>query len=231
MPVSLFEHGSHNGEDADEAALTAFLEGDDDESDDAEFLPFLPLPLPFGGGRRATPPFVPPGALSPSGSGVQTGRIETPRGSATFRLPEPLVTQAQFKEAISKLEQSVNGVSAQLSSQISNNQKQVQGQIRTISGQHRALARATKSALARIRKEQRSQATTSMITTMLLMQGSERRLEGHKHLVGGDVDKSTLPEDNSMFALLLPSLLGDKGGDDGMLTMIMMMTVLPSLMK
>lgn len=227
MPTTFAEHSAHE-DDLDEA-VSAFLEGDDDEDIDDEALPF-PLPLPFslGGGRRSRAPFVPPGALNPSRPGVQSGRIETPRGSATFRLPEPLVTESAFKEAIGKLEQSINGVSSQLTAQITGNQKQVEKQIRGLTRQQTALAKATKSSLARMKKAQQSQATTSMLMTVLLTQDAQRRLEEHKHLSTGEVDKDSLPADNSSFLLFLPMFMQQEGGG-GDNNMMMMFLLLPLL--
>lgn len=191
----------------------ALFEEEDDVGFEEEAIPF------FRGRRRRGTPRVPPGFLTPTRPGVQSGRIETPRGSATIRMPEPLVTQSAFREAIQKLETTINGVSSSLSSQIATAQKQADTALR----QNKVLYRSTRTAIAKLRKDYEGQAMTNMMMSMMMQQSAQRRLESHRHLGDGSVDRASLPPDTSfMLMMMLPMLTSTTEGK-GMESMMLPM--------
>src|SRR5215510_7746218 len=100
-------NGLHDhDEDIDEMFEGVFAREDDERFDDeatrpSRFVPFFNPPVRGG---------VFPGMLQPTAPGVQSATLQTPRGSATVRLPEPVVTERVFKEAIQKLETTLDGI-------------------------------------------------------------------------------------------------------------------------
>ena len=199
-----------------------------------EALPFPPFGGPIGGGRL---PFF-QGDLG-RGRGVQTARLETPRGSATLRLPEQVVTQQAFKEATEKLEKAINALSGEVATNKNNISVLQRGQtgIRADVAKTNAAVKGLKDDFTKFRKQQSSNSTMSLLTTLMLQQDAERRLQAHHHLTDGSVDPRSLPAQNNMLPLLLmlPMMSGEGAGattgDESSSNMMMMMVLMLGFMK
>jgi len=210
--------GLHDHEDIDETFedLVEGLVEDDEALDDERFR-----------GRRPRRPFVPffqptmgtgifPGSLQPTGPGVQTATLNTPRGSATIRLPEPVVAERAFKEAIQKLETTLNGISKDVSANravVANTQAANARAHSQLSVQHRKLAMATKAGLDKMRRQQQMTLLLSAAAAALVQRENSKRFDAHVHTVGGPVP-TTLSNENLTYLLLVPMLPGLLSGGD-----------------
>jgi len=214
----MMPEGLHDHEDIDEM-FESLIE--DDEALDDEALDDERRHRRW----RPRPPFVPrfgpttamgifPGSLQPTGPGVQTATLNTPRGSATVRLPEPVVAERAFKEAIQKLETTLNGISKD----VSGNRAAIAGaqavnaRARSqLSVQHRKLAMATKAGLGKMRRQQQMTLLLSAAAAALVQRENDKRFDAHVH--AGTVP-TTLSNKNLTFLLLVPMLPGLMSGGD-----------------
>src|SRR5262245_38246850 len=83
------------------------MEASDESTDEASDEGFLDDVL--GGIGKVLNPISAFASLIPNQPvGVQTARLNTPQGSAQFRLPEPVVTERVFRESMAKLDDNIN---------------------------------------------------------------------------------------------------------------------------
>src|SRR5262245_41862488 len=100
--------------EADDEAIGRFFEADDEAIDDEGIFDDI-----VGGiGKLLNPltPFTPIISAISGPSGVQSARVSTPQGAAALRLPEPVVTERAFREAMSRLDSSINRLRTQINS-------------------------------------------------------------------------------------------------------------------
>jgi hypothetical protein len=197
---------------------------DDDEeslSSTAEFVdPLLGTILGGAGSilrRRPRPP-VPTVRVHPPARGVDTATLNTPRGSATLRLPDKVVTIDQFRETIGGLEQAINRNTARLNT----TQKDIDALSKRIAGVVAKMQREQKLALERLRKEKTSQGM-EMLMPILMQQQLQSQIQDHTHTGPGGA--ATMEEDDNMALMMLP-LLMTGSGDNNMLMMALAMFVL-----
>lgn len=206
--------GLHDHEDIDET-FEGLIE-DDEALDDERF-------RRRGRGRASVPFFGPttamgvfPGSLQPTGPGVQTATLSTPRGSATVRLPEPVVAERAFKEAIQKLEATLNGISKDVTANravVADAQAASARAHSELSLQNRKLAKATKAGLDRMRQQQQMTLLLSAAAAALVQHENTKRFDAHIH-TGGDGAPTTASNKNLTFLLLVPMLPGLLSGRD-----------------
>lgn len=250
--------------DLDEAMPGYDDESFDDESFDdesyrsAEFIPGLGLGaslLPgiasgignvigglFGGQRR---PPVPQVQVRPSGSGVSTANLQTPAGSAVLRLPEPVPTREEFRQAVERLEGAINTVTTRANTTqndlqslttrvgavVADTQKDV-AKVRMDT--RRMLMKAQqvqKARAAKLRQEIRSQQTTNLFLSIMLQQQLQDQIEEHTHsltLKATDLPTSSSGDktvrtgasdssssDNNALLFLPLMMMGSPGGSGG----------------
>lgn len=211
--------GLHDHEDIDE--LFDGLIEDDEALDDErhwrrrrqrDFVPFFEPGTGMG---------IFPGSLQPTGPGVQTATLQTPRGSATVRLPESVVTERAFKEAIQKLETTLNGISKEVSANraaIGNAQAASARAHSQLSVQQRKLAKAAKAGLDKLRRQQQMTLILSAAAAALVQRENDKRIDAHVHSVAAGAAATgvptTLSNKNLTFLLLVPILPALMGGGD-----------------
>jgi hypothetical protein len=209
--------------------------------DEAEFLgtllggPAAAIGNLVGGilGPRPAPPRppLPPVNVSPAGPGVSTATLQTPQGSATLRLPQPVVTRQELENVLKPIQEGINRDAARVNTisreiedlrtrvgaVVADTQRDV-GQLKTSLKKSQSAQRA---AIARLRREQSNQQTMSLLMTVM-MQGQVRRLvENHEH-VSGAVE-FTDGGDNTALMFLPLMMSGGGGGDSSMSMMLPMM--------
>jgi hypothetical protein len=210
-----------HGHEADDEAITSFFEADDEASDDEGVFDDI-----VGGvGRLLNPltPFTPIISAITGGTGVQNARINTPRGAASMRLPEPVVTERAFKEAMTRLDGSINKLRVQLNSD--------RAALQATARRQDAMIQATRKAMKKIQRQRQQDQWIGMLTTMMSQQAANQALVQHTHVAGGAVDPDSLPANNSMFLMMLPMMMGDgfgggQSGDSGGGGMMMMMLMM-----
>ena len=158
------------------------------------------------------------------GRGVRGAVIRTPRGVARVRLPRSVVPMSLYRRDMARLTQRDN----RLVARINRTQKDL---ARTDRKATRALALATtansgvtrlKKAQAKLEARQRSAATTSLLMSLMQVQGLDQRLREHVHDQVGAPPRDLPPADNTL--LMLPLLMGGTGkGEDSTLMLAMMM--------
>jgi hypothetical protein len=220
MPM-MHSHG--HGHEADDEAFASFFEADDEASDDEGIFDDI-----VGGvGRLLNPltPFTPIISAITGGTGVQNARINTPQGAASMRLPEPVVTERAFREAMTRLDGSINKLRVQLNGDRS--------ALQATARRQDAMLRATRKALKRVERQRQQDQWIGMLTTMMSQQAASRALLAHTHGVGGAVDPESIPANNGAFLMMLPMMMGDgygggQSGDSGnsMMMMMLMMTMM-----
>lgn len=194
-------------DDLDDELLDSVL---GDEDDDAEFLPFLPFPSPFGRGRKPSP--RPPAR-----------RVPTAAGRGYYQQPpaKQFVTQAQLKSALVRVQQDVKRNAAGV--------KTLTGQMAATTtqlGRQAALNRSQTARIAKLGSRMDQQVQTSLLMSLLeddkadyevktvtLPQGaSQGTRDAAQDLVGTKVE---LEKESDPFTKLLPILLsGGLGGSD-----------------
>lgn len=213
---------SHRRE-VDDESIASFFEADDEASDDEGVFDDI-----IGGvGRLLNPltPFAPIISAISGGTGVQNARINTPQGAASMRLPEPVVTDRAFREAMTRLDGSMNRLRMQLNSDRS--------ALQATSRRQDAMLQATRRALKKLESQRQQDQWIGMLTTMMSQQAASRALLAHTH-GGNAVDPDTIPQNNSsMFLMMLPMMMGDgfgggssKSNDSGSGMMMMLMMVM-----
>lgn len=150
------------------------------------------------------------------GRGVDSATLTTPRGQATLRLPERVATQADFERVSEHLSEAINRNTARASA--------ASDELRAIA----AAQQEQRAAIARLRKDQSAQATTSMLVSLLTHQQLQRRLgQAASAPKGSPADAG---DDNTLL-FLLPMLLGSQncegagGGGDSMATMLLLLAL------
>lgn len=205
-------HDHEDDEDIDE--LFAGAAEDDEMLDERRRARRVPSFRPANGGMA-----VFPGSLQPTGPGVQSATITTPRGSATVRLPEPVVTERGLKEALAKLESTLNTLSTQVAANRSalddarSASASAHGQL---SDRQRKLAKAAKASLQKMRKQQQMSMLLGAGAAALVQRENDKKFDAHLHSVGGNPSTvpNTLANKNLPLLLLapmLPSLFGNGG--------------------
>lgn len=222
-------------------------EGYDDESvdDESEFLG--PLGTLLGGPAAAignlvgglfgpsTPPRppLPQVSISAPGPGVSSATLQTPQGSATLRLPEPVVTRQEFEQAVQRVQEGINRDSARINTVsrevselrtrvgavVADTQRDI-GKLRTTVARSR---RAQRAAIARLRSDQSQQQMMSLVMTMMMQRQARQALEDHTHQ--GSTAPAVLNDggDNSAMMLLPLMMMPSSGGDSSMTMMLPLM--------
>jgi hypothetical protein len=202
-------------EDFDEA-LDLFAEDDEHFDDENRRHSFF--------STRFRPTRISP--LAPPVPGVQSATLTTPRGSANLRLPEPVVTERVFREAIQKLETTLRGVTSDLASLNASTTRAH----RTLALRQQKLAKATRDGLARIKKQQATQAMMSLLVTMMIQKDQQQKLTGHTHKSDGSAEVTGA--NNSTMLMMLPLMMmpnalgGQNGGGDNNMMMFFMVLAL-----
>jgi len=181
-------------------------------------------------------PPIPPVQPGIGGPGVTTATIDTPRGSATLRLPDSVVTVDAFKTATQNLQDAINRNSARLNSTQKDIESLSQRVGVVVADTQKDLAKTrdeARAALSKIRREQRQRDSNNLMISMLMQQQLQRQLEEHTHTVTvGTTTATTGPADtgssDSSMSMLLPLMFMDQGGSGGgdnnmMMMMVMMM--------
>src|SRR5262245_2823627 len=134
-------------------------------------------------------------SVQPSGGGVSTANLQTPAGSAVLRLSEPVPNLEQFRANNQKVEGAINGIIARLNS-TQNDIAGVNQQIAAVGGDlsrqisklrkdtRRSLdlsKRQQRATLIRLRRDQSSAQTNSMLISILLQQQLQKRIDDHTH--------------------------------------------------
>ncbi len=217
---------------------------DDDEGEDAEFLgalaPALLGGLPTlikGASRLISPPrrrrtrrynnFSRFG----TGGGVRGARIRTPRGSAFLRLPKSVVPMSTYKRDLSRLQARDNRLNARINRAQSDITKTDKKAVQALAAAGRAdlrvssLGKKQKRELAKLKDEQKSNATMNLMISMMQMQNIGNQLNNHTH------DSATqkvenVGSSNNMMMLMPLMLMDDDGGDDNTMMMMVMMMMM-----
>jgi hypothetical protein len=221
----------------------------DDESvdDESEFLSQLiggPASLIgnaigslFGGNRGPSRPPLPRVAVGTPGSGVSTATLTTPAGTATLRLPEPVVTRREFDAGLRKLQEGINrdsarvnavakdldGLRTRVATVVTETQRDI-GKVRTAVLKSR---RANRLALARLRQDQSSQQMMSMVMAMMAQRQVQERLEDHKHAGDGTVVDTEDTKNSMLMMLPMVMMMGQGGGSNAMMMPMMMLAMQP----
>jgi hypothetical protein len=232
---------------------------DEAESDEAEFIGPLLSSLPIigpilggalGGPRR--PPLRPP-QPGPSGPGVSAASINTPRGSATIQLPEPLMTRAEFNREITPIRTQLGQVTTRLNT-IGNDVQGLTARVGVLTTETKRdltkvrtdllkSRRETQAAIARMKREAASQATTSMLIGVLSQRQLQTSVDTHTHTIphthefdateteteaasAASSGTVTTPATSNAALMLLPLMMmggTGGGGGDNMMPLMMMM--------
>jgi len=181
---------------------------------------------------------------------------ETPGGTATFRLPENVVTKAEFDSKVQALQNSVNAVTARANT-LASDITSVRGQVNTVSTavtsatqqvtklrtdtgrQLGQIRRTHKASINKLRKDQSSQAMNNMLITMMMQQQVQGQIEGHQHTIAraaitGNADpvSTSTPTGgggggNTALMFLPMMMMGqDGGGGDNNMMMMVMMMMI-----
>jgi len=189
-----------------------------------------------GIGRVLNPVSAFTSLLNNQPAGVQNARLNTPQGSAQFRLPEPVVTERAFRDAMAKIDDNVNKLRVTLNRD--------RAAIQATSRRQDQLLQTMRKTVRKLEDRRQSDMWMGMLTTMLLQQQSHREVMSHVHVESptgqGPVDSASVPTSNSaMMFMMLPMMMGgddgmfgksgsDGGGGGSMMTMMMMMMMMGS---
>lgn len=200
-------HDHEDDEDIDE--VVEGFSGDDEMFDERR--------------RRRVPVFGPgigigmapffPGSLQPSGSGVQTATLTTPRGSATVRLPEAVATERALKDAMGKLEATLNGLATQVSANraaIADARAASASAHSQLAARHKKLALAAKASLQKLRKQQQMSMMLTAAAAALVQRENDKRFNAHVHTAINAVPSVPANKNLSLLLLapMLPALIG-----------------------
>ncbi len=195
------------------------------------------------GGGPPRPPLRQVPAVQ-AGGGVSTATLNTPQGSATLRLPEPVVTRVDFDAQLNTLREAVNGDSARINSVskdletlrtrvatvVSDSQRDV-GKLRTELSRQR---RATRASLARMRRDQSQQNMMNMVVTMMMTTNQQNAFNEHVHTSAASGQDTSTPtgagaDSSSSMMLPLVMMMGSQSdgssGDSSMNMMLPMMLI------
>jgi hypothetical protein len=191
----------------------------------------------FGGGPRRPP--LPPVQVPSPGGGVSTATLNTPQGSATLRLPEPVVTRTEFETTVRRLQEGINRDSARtntiskdldtlrtrVGAVVADTQRDI-GRVRASVAQAR---RANRAAIARLQRAQSQQNMMSMMMAMMAQRRAQEEFSDHVHdkpatgateFTGPPSDGTGGGNDSMMF--MLPMLMQPSDGSSGDSSMMMM---------
>jgi hypothetical protein len=170
---------------------------DDQESDDegegffdslGDVLDPLGIRRIFTGPSRAPLPRVSTGPAAP---GVASALLNTPRGSATLQLPQPVVTKAEFNQTVGRLQAAINtdttrinaiqgdvkNLTQRVGAAVADSKRDVQKVRREIV----ATRKANATAVARLRRDQSSQATMNMLMSFMMQRQIQDQVTNHTH--------------------------------------------------
>lgn len=183
------------------------------------------------GGRR----FRPYNPIRVSG-GVRGGTVMTPRGAARVRLPTSVVSTKAFQAAnravngrinslnhrLNKTQQDVKNVdkkASQAATLAASNSQAIARLNKTTKTQLRRWSRIQSRRLAKLKKDQDSQATMNLLMNMMQYNNIQSQLEDHTH----DATGAASVEASNNMMMLLPLMMSDSGDDDGMMMAMMFM--------
>jgi hypothetical protein len=167
--------------------------------DESEFLGPLLSSLPIIGpalggliGGAPRPP-LPPVPTPPGGTGVSSAVLNTPRGAATLRLPEPAVTQEEFNRTTASLRAGINRNTTRLNTThrevsaltrrvgvLTTETKRDIGRVRT---EARRARRDNQAAIAKLKRDISSQSTMSMLMGVMGQQQVQSAINAHTHAI------------------------------------------------
>jgi hypothetical protein len=184
------------------------------------------------GGRPSPPrPPLPQIAVPTPGGGVSTATLNTPQGSATLRLPEPVVTKQEFEAGIKRLEEGINRDRARvntvagdldtLRTRVTAVVADTQRDITKLRTTVRRSTRAHRAAIARIRRDQSQQQMIGLVMTMMMQRSAREALEDHTHT--GSTAAAVVPDSGDNTMMFLPLMMMGGGGGDSMSMMMPMM--------
>jgi len=222
---------------------------DDDDDDESEFLHML-IPPAMKAARRLfrgrrprvsrvrTRRFNPYNTHIPRG-GVRGGWVRTPSGRVPVRLPRSVVPMRTFKTHSARTTKQLNG----LNSRLNRTQKDIKSvdrkAVSALAGSkrnRRAITRLSNSSQKQLRRYQKrnqdaikklkddakSQATTSMLMSMMQSGQNTNRFNVHTH-PGFDQAPNNVDTQNSMSMFLPMMMMGDSDGDNNEMMMFAMM--------
>lgn len=186
---------------------TALAFEDIDESDDEEFeeiesddesegvLDVVGNILdPLGIRRIFTGPSRPPLPRTSSvavSRGLDRATLNTPRGSATLQLPQPVATRDELNQVAARLQTAINRNTTRINA--------IQGDVKSLSQRVGAavteskrdvdrvrkdvarVRRENSAAISRLRRDQSSQATTNMLLGFMMQRQIQDQLASHTH--------------------------------------------------
>jgi hypothetical protein len=170
---------------------------DDQESDDEQegffdalgtVLDPLGIRRIFSGPTRAPLPRV---STGPGAPGVASAQLNTPRGSATLQLPQPVVSKAEFNQTVGRLQAAINQDTSRINAiqgDIKNLTQRVgaavadsKRDIQKVRREVVATRKANATALARLRRDQSSQASTNMLISFMMQRQIQDQVASHTH--------------------------------------------------
>lgn len=145
------------------------------------------------------------------GSGVTSGVVNTPRGSATVELPKEVVSQEEFKKAVEQLQGAINKNAASLNALSDESAR-------------------TRASIAKLRKEMADNTMMTSMMGMMQMNALKSKFNDHTHGAANQkVEESQKMESNAMM-MMMPMMMMGMGGEggsnnDGMMMAMMMMAM------
>jgi hypothetical protein len=257
------EDSAEFDDDDDEDVALGEFDDDDDESEDfedaedAEFLGALAAPLigavagPAikgisslfrGRKKRRTRRYRRMPSIR-ARRGVRTAILRTPRGSARLRLPTSVVSKSEFHGVVKRLQSADNRNTSRINRtqrDLTRTDRKAGRALSTALGNRLQIGRlstSTKRTIARMKKEQASQATMNMMIGLMQQQQLRDRVDNHTHgahthdfdavantVADAAVGVPTAGDDDNNAMMLLPLMMSQQGGgDNSMMTMMMMM--------
>lgn len=231
-------------------------------SSTAEFNPFGAISSAIGGllggggggGGRRPPVRTVVDHRAQSTPGVRDARLETPRGNATIRLPEEVVSKRLYDETTTSLQQSVTGVAGRINTIEQKDLPEMKKELGALLANTRQAIADEKKARQRAQWRQaralKSMQTTSMMMSLLFSRQQQAQLASHTHdgttvPVGSTAEPAALGTSDNTLLFLPMMMMGDGGmgyggdrddadggngreggSDNSMMMMAMMMAVL-----
>ena len=205
MPVMTLE--SDDVEAFDESMDESDYEFDEGESDESEFLGPLLGSLPIIGpaisGLIAPRPPVPPVPAPVPRPGVSSAVLATPRGTATIRMPEPVVSRSEFLSATGSLRASINrttgrvntvqGDVAALGRRVGEFELRTRRDIGRVRADVGKVRKDTRASIAKLRKAQQSQAMTSLLVSFMAQRRVQDAVTAQATAFNTHVHKTSIP--------------------------------------
>jgi hypothetical protein len=189
--------------DGDESFSEAAEPGLDESDFLGGLLSSLPIIGPALGGLVGGPPRPPLPALPPQtpGAGVSSAVLNTPQGTATMRLPEPVVTREEFNKTTTDLRAGINRNTSRLNTTnrelsaltrrvgvLSTETKRDIGRVRV---EVRRSRKENQEALAKLKRDMSSQSTINMLIGVMTQQQLQSAINSHTHSIGHTHDFNT----------------------------------------